>query len=416
MPSTSQALPGGCHDTEDDVSVVRRVALRPPFDDINRVIVDLEAIVENLRDLKARLAPATGVLAVLKADAYGHGTVAVARALDREPALAGFVVTSVSDGLLLRREGVRNPIVLMTPTLAGAHDAVLAARLTPAVASIAELELLAGAARLRGKRAAVHVKLDTGMSRLGVRDNALDPFLAAAAASPELTIQGLCTHLSSADADDHGSTHRQLDAFARARARFEAAGHRPTVLHASNTAAIYRHPSAHLTHVRTGIALFGGDAPSGASLRPALRVLSRVAQLRDLEQGDPVSYGERWRAPRRSRVATVPLGYAHGYPRRLLGRGEVLVHGRRCPVVGAICMEMMVVDVTEVEGEVAIGDDVVLLGPQGNDAISADELARRIDGIVEEVFCGLSRSVPRHYRPGVFAVSAPREPAFPFEV
>ncbi len=149
--------------------------------------------------------------------------------------------------------------------------------------------------------------------------------------------------------------------------------------------------------MRTGIALFGGDEPSGVALHPAMRVVTRIAQLRWIQAGEAVSYGERWRADRASHIATLPVGYAHGYPRRLIGRGRVLVQGRACPIVGTICMEMMLVDVTDLGSEVGIDDEVVLIGHQGAEEITAMDLANQLDGIVEEIFCGISRSGTREY-------------------
>lgn len=361
------------------------------------VEVDLGAILANASDVQRRVGPDVGLLAVLKADAYGHGLVPVARALDGEGAVAGFVVTSVRDAFALANEGVDAPIVCLAPTFGGEHEAVLAAGIVPVVTSTGDLVRFGHVARRLGGTHAVHAKVDTGMARLGIREAEIDDFLAIAAAAPELVVTGMCTHLSSADERDPSVTDRQLDAFQRARARFRRAGHRPTMIHASNTAAAFRHPQTHFRHVRTGISLFGGDEPSGAVLRPALRFWGRVVQLRTIDAGDPVSYGERWRASRPTRIATVPIGYAHGYPRRPVGRAEALLHGRRVPVVGTICMEMLMLDVTELGDRVGVGDEVVLVGSQGAETIRATELADRTGGIVEEIFCGLSSTVPRLY-------------------
>jgi alanine racemase len=378
----------------DEVSVIRRTVV-PRAAAATRVEVDLDAVVANLHDVKARVGPQTGVLAVLKADAYGHGTVAVARALESDAKVAGFLVTTVDDALLLRSEAICSPVLVMVPSYAGRHADVLDANVQPVLGGANELEPFARAARNRRGRASVHVKIDTGMARMGVREDALEGFLVAARNHPEIVISGLCTHLASADAQSPITTLRQLDAFDRACAQVRAAGHAPTVFHASNTAATFRHPRSHFTHVRTGIALFGGDGPSGVALRPAMRFVTRVAQLRWIHAGETVSYGERWRAERATRIATIPVGYGHGYPRRLSGTGRVLVRGRSCPVVGTICMEMMLVDVTDLGADVHVDDDVVLIGTQGSEEISAIDVARQVDGIVEEIFCGIPKSVPR---------------------
>jgi alanine racemase len=384
-------LPG----QEERTGTRRSVVPSPDLDNM-RVEVNLGAVVANARSVQAIVGPSTGVLAVLKADAYGHGLVQVARALERDGTIAGFVVTTLRDGQALRRDGVDLPIVAMVCDYASDHDAVLDARLTPVLASTSDLEAFAAEARGRGTSAAAHVEIDTGMSRIGLHEDEIESFLAAAARRPEIVVSGLCTHLASADDSSPAAAHRQLDAFERARARFRDAGHRPTTIHAANTAATFRLPRAHFSHVRTGIAIFGGDEPSGARLRPAMRVVTRVARLRSVDAGATVSYGEKWRASRPSRIATLPVGFAHGYPRRLFGRAEVLIRGRRCPVVGSICMEMTMVDVTDVPG-VGVEDEAVLLGQDGAEEVRATELAAAIDGIVEEIFCGLPRSARRAY-------------------
>jgi alanine racemase len=341
--------------------------------------------------------PSKGVLAMLKADAYGHGLVPVARALERDGTVAALVVTALPEGLALRREGIEMPVIAHFSHYETSHGAMLDASLTPVLASTSDLGGFARAARRRGIRASVHVEIDTGMSRLGLREDEVAGFLAAAATHPEVVISGILTHLASADGESVTGSHRQLDAFERVSQAFHAAGHRPTMVHAANTAATFRLPRAHLSHVRTGIALFGGDRPSGATLRPAMRMATNVARLRCVRAGQTVSYGERWTASRPSVVATLPVGYAHGYPRRLFGNGEVLIRGRRCPVVGAICMEMTMVDVTDLGAAVQVDDEVVLVGHDGGEEIRATDLADAIDGIVEEIFCGIPKSVTRAY-------------------
>ena len=382
---------------DDDISVIRTVRLRAPAPPKTRVVVDLAAVAANMREVTRHVGSETGTLAVLKADAYGHGLIPVARTLEEQTDVSGLLVTQVRDGLTLREQHITLPIILLTPSFGEQHEAILDAALTPVLTSLADVAPFARAARHFGP-VDVHVKIDTGMARLGLREEDVDDFLDAIAPEISLRIVGLCTHLSSADADDGVATARQLAAFEQIRRRFEADGHQLSVVHASNTAATFRHPGSHFTHVRTGIALFGGDEPSGVRLQPALRVVTEVAQLRSIVTGDPVSYGETWHARRPSVIATLPFGYASGYPRRLTGRGEVLVRGQRCPVVGNVCMEMMMVDVTDVGG-VALGDEVVLLGAQGEDAITADEIALRTGGIVEELFCGLSQKLSREYLP-----------------
>lgn len=374
-----------------------RRSLVPPSIPPLHVEVDLDALTANARDVQARVGGACGVLAMLKADAYGHGLLPVAGALQRDGTVAGIVVSSIRDGLTLRKEGITLPIVALASRFGDRHGAVVDAGITPVLSGSADLEAFASLARSRGRRLEVHVEIDSGMSRSGLRDEELDEFTRRLQQHrSEIQVQGLCTQLASADEEPHVAVHRQLDAFERACEHIRAAGHQPSMIHAANTAATFRLPRAHFTHVRVGIALFGGDEPSGALLRAAMRVTTRVVQLRSLRPGEAVGYGEKWRAQRHSRIATLPIGYLHGYPRRLLDRAEVLVRGQRCKVVGSICMEMTMVDVTDASG-IQVDDPVVLIGADGEAEIRVTEIARAMDGIVEEVLCAVPKAATRSY-------------------
>jgi len=377
----------------ENSGILRSVA--PPSMPPVRAEVDLDAVVANAKDVQALVGPARGVLAVLKADAYGHGLVPVARALERDGTVAALVVSSVNDALTLRGHSIELPIIALACHFGHKHGALLDAGITPVLASQADLEAFSRAARRRGSRVKAQVEIDTGMSRSGLREEDIEAFLRAVAQQTEVSIDGLCTQLASADTEPPTSAHRQLDVFERVCARFRAAGHQLAMIHAANTAATFRLPRSHFTHVRAGIALFGGDEPSGAVLRAAMRVTTHVVQLRSLAAGESVSYGEAWTATRATQIATLPVGYAHGYPRRLVGRAEVIVRGRRCPIVGSICMEMMMVDVTGVDVEV--NDEVVLIGADGEAEIRLTELARAMGGIVEEILCFIPKSAVANY-------------------
>jgi alanine racemase len=366
-------------------------SLVPPTIPPLYVEVNLDAVAENANEVRALVGPGCGVLAMLKADAYGHGLLPVARALERSGAIAGIVVSSVRDAVSLRRAAITLPIIALSSRYAGRHLRVIDAGITPVLGSLADLEAFSVAAHKRGVQVAAHVEIDSGLSRSGVQEAELGVFMQALVDRPDVVISGLCTQLASADAEQPTSAHRQLDTFERACWRFRAAGHRPSMIHAANTAAMARLPRSHFSHVRVGVALYGGDDPSGVELKPAMRVTTRVLNLRALEVGEFVGYGETWRADRPSLIATLPVGYAHGYPRRWLGHAEVLVRGRRCPVVGAICMEMTMIDVTDVVG-VAIDDEVVLVGEHGDAEIRVTEIARAMGGIVEEFLCAVPRA------------------------
>lgn len=362
--------------------------------------IDLGALRHNAAALR-RAAGGTAMAAVVKADAYGHGAVPVARAL------AGlcerFAVSLVEEGLELRDAGIAEPILVMGPSLAGGHRELCERGLTPVVSDPTDLEGLAAIGRARGRPVPIHLKVDTGMARLGIDAEAVGPLVSSALAAGGVAFEGICTHFACADlpdlADASALTHAQAAVFERAVAAARAAGAGDLVRHAANSAGIVRFPAARYDLVRPGLAMFGnGLGPDGEVLRPVMRLVSRIAQVRAVATGQAVSYGGLWRAGRPSRIAVLPIGYADGYPRRLTGSAEVLLHGRRCPVVGAISMDMTLVDVTSLGHDACVGDAVVFLGAQGEERITARELAERAGVTEYEVTCAVSKRVPRTYR------------------
>jgi alanine racemase len=359
--------------------------------------VDLAALRKNVDAVAARVGPEVGILAVVKADAYGHGALACARALERK--VWGFAVSLVEEGVELRRGGIEAPIVVLGSFYGFAHRDVIAYRLTPVVSDEGDVEKFARAGdEMAAGKIGLHLKIDTGMSRLGVRPEYLGQFLERLRETPGVELTGLCSHLSDADGDDPRASEEQLHTFEVARGQVAAAGFHPTLTHVANSGATRRFAQARYDLVRPGLALYGH--PSSAlntydGLHPALTLKSRIVAQRDVGAGTRVSYGGLWQARAPSRIATVPIGYADGYTRRMTGQAEVLVGGRRCPVAGAITMDMCMVDVTQVDCK--LGDEVVLLGAQAGERISADELARWSGTIVWEIFCGISKRVPRVY-------------------
>jgi alanine racemase len=360
--------------------------------------VDLAALRKNVDVIAGSVGPGVGILAVVKADAYGHGALACARALERK--VWGFAVSLVEEGVELRRGGIEAPIVVLGSFYGYAHRDVVAYRLTPVVSDEGDVEKFARAAdEMASGRVGVHLKIDTGMGRLGVRPERIAAMLSRLAATPVVELAGLCSHLASADADDAAPSEAQLAAFETARAQVRAAGFAPALTHFANSAATLRFATTRYDLVRPGLAVYGyspSPAAAYAGLRPALTLKSRIVALRDVDAGDRISYGGLWTAPARARIATVPIGYADGYTRRLTGRAEVLAGGRRCPVAGAVTMDMIMVDVTAVP-DAKPGDEVVLLGSQGGARIDADELAAWSGTISWEIFCGISKRVPRIY-------------------
>jgi alanine racemase len=313
----------------------------------------------------------------------------------------------LEEGVELREAGIVAPILVMGGHFGTAHDEAIVRGLVPVVHDV---EAIAAFARQVRTGAAtgpidVHLKVDTGMSRLGATMRELPAVAARLAASPELRLRGLMTHLACADAEDDRETNEAMARFDEALAVLARHGLKPEVRHAANSAALLR-SRARFEAVRPGIALFGvaprvGGRRLSDELKPVMRVRSEIVSLRDLEAQSAVGYGATWRATRPSRIATVPMGYADGLSRHLGNRGHVLVRGRRAPIVGAVSMDMTMIDVTDID-RAAVRDEVVVLGPQegplGRDCIDADEIATTSETIPWEVMTSISRRVPRFYR------------------
>ena len=372
-------------------------AVRP-----TRAEVNLANLRHNLRIMQ-RTAGGAEVWAVLKADGYGHGAKGVARTLERAGA-TGICVALLEEGIELRQAGIRVPILITGGYFGRAFGEVLRHSLTPVLHDPAQVEELADEVRYSGAEpASVHVKIDTGMSRLGVLPREVPKMAEVLARHPQVRVSGLMTHFACADGGEPESINQQMDLFDAATASLKSLGVAPALRHAANSAAILQSPRAHLNMVRPGIALFGVEPRAGIckELRPVMTVRTELVALREISAGQSVGYGATWTAPRTSRIATLPMGYADGLSRSLSNRGEVLVHGKRVPVVGVVSMDMAMVDVTEVP-DVRVGDECVVLGaqkgPLGQDTISAEEIAAHRGTIPWEVLTDISRRVPRIYR------------------
>jgi len=370
-----------------------------------RADVNLAALRHNLRVVQKR-AEGARVWAVLKADAYGHGAPGVARTLERAR-VDGFCVALLEEAVELREAGIVAPIVVMGGHYGNAHDEVVARGLIPVVHDLGQVAAFARLVRSGDATGPIeaHLKVDTGMARLGVTLQALPELAARLADYPEVRICGLMTHLACADGPTNDATNEQMIRFEEATAILARADVRPGLRHAANSAALLR-GQARLDAVRPGIALFGvAPRVEGASLtselRPVMRVRTEVVSLRDVDAGASVGYGATWTATRRSRIATLPMGYADGLSRHLGNCGHVLVRGKRAPIVGAVSMDMTMVDVTGIEGA-SMRDEVVVLGGQegvlGRDVIGVDEIAVHAGSIPWEVLTSVSRRVPRFYR------------------
>ena len=361
--------------------------------------VDVGAVASNVELLVTRCAPAS-VCAVVKADGYGHGAPAVARAA-LDAGATWLAVALVEEGVALRDEGIDAPVLLLSEPPAESMGAVVAARLTPTVYSPSGVAAAAAAVGVRRAPLGVHVKVDTGMHRVGA-DPADVPALARAVReAPQLRLDGLWTHLAVADEPGQDDfTNAQLARFEEVRDALAAEGFVPGLLHAANSAGALAHAAARYDMVRCGIAVYG-HAPgpalaAAADLRPALTLRARVSLVRTLAAGERLSYGRRYAvAEPGAVVATVPLGYADGVPRRLGEVGaEVLVGGRRRPIAGTVTMDQFMVDCGP-GASVSVGDEVVLIGRQGDEEVPAEEWADRLGTITYEVLCAIGPRVPR---------------------
>ncbi len=366
--------------------------------------IDLGAIAANYQAVHEFVA--TDVWAVVKADAYGHGAIPVAQTLASHGA-SGFCVALVEEGISLRESNITQPILVMSGVYRDGLGEALAYGLTPVIHDESQLDELTRLAKTRSVDAPVqfHLKVDTGMSRLGIVAARLSAVLERLSGVKGIELTGLMTHFANADCDDPSFSDVQLERFFAAKQRVLQAGHTGFALHACNSAGAFRFPHARLSAVRSGIALYG-VAPfphDGPSLLPAFRLKTEVLALREVPAGTPVGYAGAFVCDKTTILATIPIGYADGFFRRLSSSAEVLIRGGRARVVGNVSMDMASVDVTEIAADrgVVVGDEVVLLGTQNyrdrHDSIRAEEIASRAGTIAYEVLCALSRRVPRAY-------------------
>jgi len=366
--------------------------------------ISASAIAHNVRAMKAVVGEAM-VCAVVKANGYGHGAVMAANAA-LEGGATWLAVAIFDEGIELRSAGITAPILLLAETPRETVADAMAHSLTLTIGSLAGAHAAVEAARHIGGRQRVHVKVDTGMRRMGVAEEDVEKVVDVLLAAPEIDLEGLYTHFSVADgasASDRQFSRQQIERFDAVVAKLAARDVRPRLVHAANSAASLAYPEARYDLVRLGLCLYGylpqawlasALEVQGSTLRPALALRTRVAALRRAAAGDAPSYGRKRPLDVDSWIATVPFGYADGYPRRLFRAGaEVLIGGKRYPLAGNVTMDQLVVDCAQ--DEVAIGAEVVLLGRQGDEEITADEWARRVDTITWEILCGVGARVPR---------------------
>jgi len=379
-------------------ATVERVNLRPTWAEVS-----LPTLRQNFRAICDRVTPATTVCAVVKAHAYGHGAVECARALEQEGA-KWFGVTSTDEGLALRDGGIAGRILLMTGFWRGDEELVLENDLTPAVWQREHIERLEQAAqRLRKDAVRVHLKVDTGMARLGASFEELPQLLAMLRAAKHIQMEGLFSHLASAEVVDSRQVDEQMARFERAVAQVKQSGLEPAYLHIANTSAIATRPKSWMNLVRPGIALYGYQLPSVAEgrsfelpVRPVLSWKTRIFSLREVGAGQALGYSGAYVTQAPARIAALPVGYADGLSRKLSSRGRVIIGDRYAPIVGNVSMDITLVDVTGIPGA-GIGSEVIILGRSEHSAVTADDHARIAGTIPYEILCNISKRVPRQY-------------------
>lgn len=363
--------------------------------------VDLDALAHNMREVRRLAQKGALVTAVIKADGYGHGAKKIAQTL-LDNGADRFAVAVLDEGIELRRAGFTVPILILGYTDKERAEEIISNDIEQAVYSWDLAEGLSKEAVKQGKTAKIHIKVDTGMGRIGLQPNYDSVQLIKKISQlPNIAIEGIFTHFAVADAVDKAYTEGQYEKFSWICRELEKENVKINVRHCGNSATIIDLPDMHMNMVRAGIILYGLK-PSGEvkldrmELKQVMSLKVKITHVKEIEAGQSVSYGRKFIAEKKSRIASLPIGYADGYTRMLSGKAEALVKGRRVPVVGRICMDQCMIDVTDIE-DVKVGDEVVLFGKQGNEFIHIDELAEKLDTINYEIVCMIGKRVPRVY-------------------
>ena len=362
--------------------------------------IDLERLCSNFRSIRTFCGDDIAYMAVIKADAYGHGAAECGAVLASE-GVDWFAVATMEEGIGLRSAGISTPILILGGIWPGQEGAFLEFRLTPIIFNIDQARMYDSAAKTR---VPIHVKIDTGMNRVGFRPEHVEHAAANLASLQNVYVDGVMTHFAVDDElSETAFTSMQLANFAAAVSTFVSAGYRPTVVDIANSPGAIAHPSSRLELIRIGGLLFGitedvlPRSVKGPELAPVMSLFTRIAMIKTVPKGESVGYGRTFFTERESRIATVPIGYNDGYDRGLSNRGEIIVRGRKAPVVGRISMDWTTIDVTDIPGS-AVGDIATVIGPGGDESIRVEDIARKIDTISYEVTCGIAARVPRFYK------------------
>ena len=363
--------------------------------------IDLDAVLENINCIKKVIKPGTKIMCVIKTDGYGHGAAAIAELLEQEDAVFGYAVATAEEALQLRKKGIQKPFLVLGYTFPENYEELILNDIRPTVFTEEMLSELSDAARRVHKDCLVHIKVDTGMSRIGIfpDESGLD-FIKKASQTQHIQIEGIFTHFSKADETDKTCAFQQLHIFQSFLKAIDTCGIQIPIKHCANSAAIMEMPEANMDMVRAGIILYGlwpsnEVDKSRLPIKPVLSLKSRVVYVKTLPKGQEISYGGTYVTQRETRIATISVGYGDGYPRSLSNQGYVLIHGQRAMITGRVCMDQFMVDITDIKEPVKVGDLVTLIGQDQDEVITMEALGDLAGRFNYELACDLSKRIPR---------------------
>ncbi len=364
--------------------------------------IDLDAIEYNMEMMRRNLDEGVKILSVIKSDGYGHGALQVARFLSDKEYIWGYAVAALDEGMILRKGGIKKPILVMGCIFPEQWEEMLIHEIHMTVYDSETARNVSDFAVKMGRKAYIHLKIDTGMSRLGfpANEDSIEKILEISR-MPNLVLEGMYTHFARADETDKTDANRQLKEFLWMKERLLDLGVKASCYHCANSAGIIDLRKAELDMVRAGIATYG-LYPSDevkkelVPLRPAMELISHVVHVKWVDEGTPVSYGGTFVTDRKTRIATIPVGYGDGYPRSLSNKGYVLIHGKKAPILGRVCMDQFMVDVTEIDG-VKFGDLVTLIGQNGGECVTVEGLSELAEKLRYEFICNFGKRVPREF-------------------
>lgn len=361
--------------------------------------IDLAALVHNFKEIKKRVGQEVGVMAIVKAQGYGHGIVQVSRVLEEE-GVNYFGVTSPQEAFLLREGGIKSSILILGPTMLDQAKEIIEKDITQTICTKEMAHTLAGECKRLKKRLKVHIEVDTGMGRTGVPYQRALKLIEEVIKIPELEAEGIFTHFSTADEEDKSFTREQIKRFKEVLEKLGEEKIDIPFKHAANSAGVLNFPEGYFNMVRPGLALYGiypsGYISRSLDLHPVMSLKSEVIYLKRVSKGATISYGKTYVTNKNTTIAILPIGYKDGYNRLLSNKGEVILKGKRVRIAGRVCMDQTIIDVGEVP-DVKVGDEVVLIGKQGRERVSVEEIAKKVDTVPHEVVCRIAERVPRIY-------------------